>query len=446
MDLGRVQEARRRLESADGTTRTSDASIRIVELHSPRVCDEPLPLDRGFCVIADMVGPARQALAATIDAVRTNNEHIGLAGVVESYGRRSRMHQQRVEPKSAPGTSLVPTLSIFGRSAHTEEIEQLLQVIETIDRAVLLSSAELRGADAAAASIEDALVAAGRAHDVDTGETSTDIELYSPSNPLTDDEQVLAALESVALPPDQVDQVRSAVAALRADTQRTRLQATCSQAAAARSQVLPTDGREVNMMTELAAAEAEGSLAEYDMLPGSSAQTLTARLAEVGIETTAFAAPEIADRIVRESEELDAIRVRLTTSIERLASSPEIERLTNERRSVERQRLRIQRRLRSQQQLLAVARDESTRLGLDQHALDLRDAADRPTPILIEDPLDDLPARLSGAILSTLLRHSAQTQVICVSDQLDLRQWCDSVGDRAGWVQASGWFAGRNEC
>ena len=393
-----------------------------------------------------MVGSARQALAATIDAVRTNNEHIGLAGVVESYGRRSRMHQQRVEPKSAPGTSLVPTLSIFGRSVHTEEIEQLLQVIETIDRAVLLSSAELRGADAAAASIEDALVAAGRAHDVDTGETSTDIELYSPSNPLTDDEQVLAALESVALPSDQVDQIRSAVAALRADTQRTRLQATCSQAAAARSQVLPTDGREVNMMTELAVAEAEGSLAEYDMLPGSSAQTLTACLAEVGIETTAFAAPEIADRIVRESEELDAIRVRLTTSIERLASSPEIERLTNERRSVERQRLHIQRRLRSQQQLLAVARDESTRLGLDQPALDLRDAADRPTPILIEDPLDDLPARLSGAILSTLLRHSAQTQVICVSDQLDLRHWCESVGDRAGWVQASGWFAGRNEC
>jgi len=396
VDLGRVQEARRRLESADATARTSDASIRIVELHSPRVGDQPLPLDRGFCVVADMAGPARQALAATIDAVRTNNEHIGLAGVVESYGHRSRMHHDRAEPKSAPGTALVPTLSIFGRSAHTEEIEQLLQVIETIDRAVLLSSAELRGADAAAARIEGALAAAGRA---DGGDTSTDIELYAPSNPLTDDEQVLAALESVALPTKQVDHIRIAVAALRSDSQRTRLQAACSQAVAARSQVLPTDGREVNMMTELAVAEADGSLAEYDMLPGSSAQTLTECLAEVGIETTAFAAPEIADRIVRESEELDAIRLRLTTSIERHARSPEVEQLTNERRSVERQRLRIQRRLRSQQQLLAVARDESTRLGLDQHALDLRDAADRPTPILIEDPLDDLPARLSGAIL-----------------------------------------------
>ena len=442
VDLGRVQEARRRLESADATTRNSDASIRIVELHSPRVGEPPLELDRGFCVLADMAGPARQALAATIDALRTNNEHIGLAGVVESYGRRSRMHQQRVEPKSAPGTSLVPTLSIFGRSAHTEEIEQLHQVIETIDRAVLLSSAELRGADAAAAAL-DAELAIGVAV---TEAVGTEVELYSPTNPLTDDQQVLAALDSVALPIEQVDQIRDAVAALRGDAQRTRLQAACSQAAAARAQVQPTDGREVNMMAELAVAEADGTLAEYDMEPGSSAETLTRQLSAIGIDATAFAAPEIADRIIRESEELEAIRARLMLSIDSVANSPEVERLTAERRDVERQRLRITRRLRSQQQLLAVARDESTRLGVDQHTLDLRDAAERPTPILIEDPLDDLPARLSGAILSTLLRHSAQTQVICVSDQLDLRQWCNSVGDRAGWVQASGWFAGRNEC
>ncbi len=443
MDLDRVQEARRRLETADATTRNSDASIRIVELHSPRVGEAPLELDRGFCVLASMSGPARQALAATIDAVRTNNEHIGLAGVVESYGRRSRMHQQRVEPKTAPGTSLVPTLSIFGRSAHTEEIEQLHEVIETIDRAVLLSSAELRGADAAAAALDAELAIGGSTAGV---RASTDIELYSPTNPLTDDQQVLAALDSVALPVEQVDLIRKAVAALRADTQRTRLQAACSQAAAARSQVQPTDGQQVNMMAELAVAEADGTLAEYDMEPGSSAETLTRQLAEIGIDATAFTAPEIADRIIGESEELESIRARLITSIESVANSPEVERLTTERRDVERQRLRITRRLRSQQQLLAVARDESTRLGFDQHTLDLRDAAERPTPILIEDPLDDLPARLSGAILSTLLRHSAQTQVICVSDQLDLRQWCNSVGDRAGWVQASGWFAGRNEC
>ena len=446
MDLGRVNEARRRLESAEMKTPHSDASIRIVELHSPRVGDHPLCLNDQFCIIAKMSEPARQALAATIDGVRTNNENMGLGGVVESLGRRSRMHQHPIKQKAEPGTALVPTLSIFGRSAHMEEVEQLIEVIETIDRAVLLSGAELRGADAAADSLDAEIsqvtdLGAGR-----TEEPGAALELYTSVNPRADEKQILAALDSVAIPENRVEQIQQAVQGLRGDAQRTRLQATCSQAVAARSQVQPSDGREVAMLAELAVAEAEGSLAEYDMQPGSTAETLTSHLADIGIEASAYTAAEIADRIVKENTELNMIRSRVASSIDRIALSPELERLTAERKRVEAHRLSIQRRLRSQQQLLAVARDESTRLGLDQYALDLRDAAERPTPILIEDPLEDLPARLSGAILSTLLRHSAQTQVICVSNQLDLREWSTSVGDRAGWVQATGWFAGKSTC
>lgn len=444
MDLDRVQEARRRLQSAEATFGNDDASIRIIELLSPRAGEPSLPLDRSFCVISELSDAARQALAATIDAVRTNNPSMGLAGVVESYGRRGPMHQQHTVPPSAPGTSLVPTLSIFGRSAHGEEISQLLQVIDTIDRAVLLSGAELRGADAAADALDDLLDASA---DVVSSSTAPGaaIELYS-DGPVGEDLQMLAALDSVAPPVEAVALINQAAEVLRNDTQRTRLEAACSQAAAARSQVLPSDGRQVAVMAELAVAEADGSLAEYDMEPGSSAETLTELLASIGIETTAFTALEVADQVQRESTELEAIRARIEASIEQITPSPETLQITVERRRVEGQRLRIQRRLRSQQQLLAVAREESTRLGYEQSVLDLRDAAERPTPILIEDPLDDLPARLSGAILSTLLRHSSQTQVICVSNQQDLRQWCNSVGDRAGWVEANGWFAGRNTC
>ena len=73
--------------------------------------------------------------------------------------------------------------------------------------------------------------------------------------------------------------------------------------------------------------------------------------------------------------------------------------------------------------------------------IDLTSDSNRPMPILVEEPLDDLPARLGGAILSTLLRHSIDAQVICLSDQRDLESWCRSVGDRVGWAGGTGSYA-----
>ena len=67
------------------------------------------------------------------------------------------------------------------------------------------------------------------------------------------------------------------------------------------------------------------------------------------------------------------------------------------------------------------------------------------SPLLIEDPLLDLPERLNGAVLSMLLRHSVHRQVICVSNQRVLEAWSRSVAGRAGWTHAHGWFSGRSE-
>ncbi|MFT7476224.1 MAG: hypothetical protein ACI81L_003173 [Verrucomicrobiales bacterium] len=438
-----VQEARPRLDAV-GSSATGDPALRVLELDSPRPDEAPLRLHKAFCVIGGLSESARHALAATVDGIRTSNANIGLAGTVESFGRRVPIHTLRVSDRT-PGTALVPAAAIFGRtSARTAEAALLAEVIETIGQAVLLSGAELRGADAAATAVTNRLRGLSPEH---ADKLGTSIEIHDGDK--AEDRAALAALGEIAPDPMAVRRIEEALDLLRSDNVRTRLQAACSQAAASKAQLLPSDARDVAMLADLAVAEAQGCLAEYDMTPGSPAESLTAQLAQISVDAAAFNAPSIAERIISESAELESIRARLVRSIAAANPFPEVAFLSDERRRIDEQRLHIQRRLRSQQQLLAIAREQWGRIGLGEvdlrSTIDLSDDADRPPPILVEDPLNGLPARLSGAILSTLLRHSSQTQVLCVSDQIDLKQWCASVGDRADWVPATGWFAGRHE-
>lgn len=440
-DQGRIQQARERLAAADSPLGLHDPAVRLVELTSPRSAERGLTLHRAFSVIFELTDPARQSLAATIDGLRSNNENIGLTGVVETYGQRYPMHQATSLAPKVPGSALVPTSLTPTRSeAHTAEQAALLEVIDTVDRAILLSGAELRGAEAVAADIatERAIVT-----NSDSG-SAIGAALVIRS----EDEEMLEALDMVAPPVTAINELRTVVDRLADDPDRTRLEAGLSQAKAARDCVQPGDANEVLVLADLAIAEADGALAEYDMTPGSPTEMLTAHLAALGFQAAPFEAATVANRLINESDELEGIRARLVRSIELAAVPPEIVELDEARSIVDERILRIGRRLRSQQQLLAVARAEARRLGIDANrsgaVLDLRDETERPFPVLIEEPLADLPARLSGAILSILLRYSHQTQVICVSDQVDLRSWCDSVGERAGWVEAQGWFAGRS--
>lgn len=439
-DPRRIREARERLDAAERHSGHTDPAIRIVELQSPRPAERSLTLHRAFCVISSLAESPRQALAATVDGLRSENDNIGLASIVETYGRRFPREQVRSLAPTVPGSSLVPVRELAGaNSARTAEARMLVEVVQAIDRVVLLSSAELRGAEAAAADIEQAR-AAFTGGDVGSAVGST-LAIR------TEDEEMLEALDMVAPPVAAIEELSALLAQLRDDPRRLRLEATLSQTRAARDQLLPGDGNSAVVLADLAIAEADGALAEYDMTPGSSTELLTAKLDDMGFVTAPFEAPRIADRLIDESSELEAIRARLSRSIENATIPPDLLELEAKRQLVSERRLRIQRRLRSQQQLLAVAKAEARRLGLDLDGtgsvLDLRDGEARPTPILIEEPMVDVPARLTGSVLSVLLRYSRHTQVICVSDQLDLRQWCDSVGERAEWLTATGWFAGR---
>ena len=119
--------------------------------------------------------------------------------------------------------------------------------------------------------------------------------------------------------------------------------------------------------------------------------------------------------------------------------------------SVEAERKRLQRRLRSEQLLLAATRDQIA-AATSSNGSRSRAAAPtvvplgssgRPHPVFVENPLAGVPIRLGAAALSVMLRLSATTQVLCAADEDDLTAWCASVGDRAGRVVATGWFAGK---
>ncbi len=431
LDVDRVEQARQRLQSAARSPHHDDPAIRLVELTSPRVEDAALELHRSFCVVSGLAEPARRALADTIDALRLGDPQTGLSGIVEARGRRTPLHAARREPR-APGTSLVATRPFAtGASHRTAEATQLAEVINTIDRAVLLSGAELRGADAAAQEIRDRLP-----------ESPTSTELAIPE--LEDARRTLAALDEVSPPVEIVEHIARVLRVVEANPERISLTARRSQAEGARGQVLPGDSRNVAMLADLAIAEADGAIAEFDMRPQSDASLLASSLDLLSIETTPASAPLMAKKVLDECEELDQIRRKAQEVIDSarapIAADDQLRLDT-----IDQHRSHIQRRLRSQQQLLAAAREQWAIIGVGE--LDLRTHIDlvtdttRPLPILVEEPLADLPMRLSGAIMSTLLRHSNATQVICVSDQSDLHTWCDSVGDRAGWVAATGWFA-----
>lgn len=435
VDLDRVGQARRRLRSASSSPHHDDLAIRVVELTSPNPAGEDLELNRNFTVISGLSEPARRALADTIDGLRLDDPGRGLVGIIEDHGARFPLHAVGRGPE-VPGTSLIPARPFsFTSAPRTAEAAQLAEIIETIDRAVLLSGAELRGADAAAEAIRQEIIES----------RGSSIELVGPE--VDEARRTLAALDEVAPPAEVIEHIEKVLRAVEANPERVALRARRSQAEGARGQVLPGDSRNFAMLADLAIAEADGELAEFDMRSQSEASLLAASLALLNIEVSPAAAPETAAKVLEECAELDSIRQRALQTIADEASAPaaQPQALTEQLQRIADQQAHIQRRLRSQQQMLAIAREQWSIYGIGE--IDLRTHLDfsagssRPLPILVEEPLADLPMRLSGAILSMLLRHSATTQVICISDLPDLRNWCQAVGVRAGWVAATGWFA-----
>ena len=255
-DQGRVQEARERLEAADHASGNADPAIRLVEVQAPKPSEPPLRLHRGFSVISGLGQGPRQAVAATVDGIRVHNDNIGLTAIVESYGRRVPRARALDGAPAAPGRALVPLPGLAGASsARTAEGNILVEVIDTIQRAIALTGAEYRGAEAAASEVAASYSErVGASSIVPSGETVA---------VRTEDEEMLDALDLIAPAPEAVAELEDILASLNDDEQRTRLEAAVSQARAARERLLPGDGRDAAVLAELSIAEADGALAEY---------------------------------------------------------------------------------------------------------------------------------------------------------------------------------------
>jgi len=376
-------------------------------------------------ILSGLAESAQQAIAATIDAIRLRNPSVGLTGRVERNGRRRPLSSLgRVEQQAGAG---LEAQSLF---VSSPEVDSYLEVAKSAERAIGLSAAELRGADQ-------------RGEEIDRQQEELTQSLAETSTAVVDSDErsvLLAAIDEVVLPVEVVQDLQDAVDKLYADPQRTTLLGALEQAEAAKSRLLPGDGNQAALLADLAIAEADGSIAAYDVIPGGAASALHDQLAKHGMADTPDQAPAIAERVIAESIELRQMRHTLSRELGEGTDHAPIDHadsLVDMRRNLERSRLGIQRRLRAQQRLLAIAQQTIAEL---QGFGDSARAEGDLSPLLIEEPLHDLPGSLNGAVLSMLLRHSAHRQIICISNQQLLEKWVQSVPGRAGWSQSSGWF------
>ncbi len=432
VDQTRVVEARERLRAADQNPFRDDPAIRVVELDSPRDGEAPLIVHPRVAILDGLGESARQSIAATVDGIRLRNPNVGLTGRVEINGRRLPLASlSRSERKVGAG---LEAADLF---ISAPEADLYIKVAKSAERAIQLSAAELRGADERAEVI-----------DAQRAELAESLATASAFEPSADERAaMLATIDEVVLPVEVVQQLQRGVSALDADPQRVSLCAAIEQTEAARARILPSDGHQAALLADLARAEADGSLAAYDVIPGGPASELHGQLTQLGLASSPDQAPMVAERVIAESIELHEMRHALSrelgqgTDVEPDDTWRDDESLLDQRRVLDEQRMHVQRRLRAQQQLLAIAQETIAEL---QGFGDSARAAGDLSPLLIEEPLVDLPAALNGAVLSMLLRHSAHRQIICISDQRLLQQWSHSVAGRAGWTPSQGWFLTRD--
>ncbi len=389
----RVREARQRLRQASDERTRTDPALRILTLGSPRPADAPLRLHAGLTVVHGLAEDARAALSVTVAGLYENAPHLGLEGTVLVDGRNQSIRAPRppaasqlagAEAMFAPLDDIPFSLPTIGWA----EVSDLTDLVGSIETAVRLTEAELRGADDAARQLR-----------IEQTDVPDVIDLRVHENDDAETRETLTAVEAVTPDPEVIGRLKQALAS------------------------------------------------DLDVRP---------ILAELGLDGGAEPTV-IATQALQESEELASIRrrleARLAGVIEPVRTAPGT---STELQQLERRRTRLRRRLRSQRAFLAAAQDHLS-FAVDGGASPgmptrLESAAipansdGRPLPLLVEDPLHDIPGRQGVSALAVLLRVSEMCQVICVSDEPELQDWTVAVGDRAQWVRAAGWFAGEQTC
>ena len=393
LDQGRIDRARERLESAAGRDSASDPAIRIVKLNPPEAGAESLQLNRKLTMLSGLSGSGRRTLFGTIDGMQRD---AGLSAEAHS----AETFEIEVDPNNA--TAAV-----------------LLRIIDSCEQAMLLSGAEMRGADMVLADLDEKIRSL---------QNSPDSEVDTPEAPVRRPEFDAFITQVLDLPAD-ADSIVGGLAALSRDPRRVALKAACSLELDEAAGGPKLFGSSVRGQSNLVRAEAEGELSEYDMTPGSPAYVLASRLEVIGIPTSPLDAAEVATALLTQIEEAQQHQAAYAESVGALTCSAA--ELASERELIVTRRGTALRRQSTQQHLRRIARSQ---LDADSRARGLM-------PVLIEEPFADLPDELTQPTLSMLLKHTELAQVILVASDVDVRAWCDAIDDRAQVVDATGWFA-----
>ena len=279
-DVLRVREARRRLREVIRDIPRADPAIRIVELESPRSGGVPLSLHPDFSVIAGLSVRGHDEVVATIDALHRGSPNAGLSGTIIVEGAGVPLHDPNITAVVEPEPPFFNDLEFDVTWTDNSELNEL---VEAIEAAVLVTSAELRGADATMNKL--------RAVDIDQPEV---IDLRTTD---ADREEIRRTLEALnAIEPDE-----SAIAVLAERLERlssapssVSLQATVEQYSAALERLQPTDPEHVRVNLEKALDDAVEAQNAAERMRRTEAYGVVDLLATLGVDSSPETAPDIA--------------------------------------------------------------------------------------------------------------------------------------------------------
>jgi hypothetical protein len=442
--IERVDEVRRRLREMLGPR--TDPAVRIVQLDAPSAQPESLVLNRRFTVVAELSEDAKHALGAT---VRSLYEGAlldgGLSGTVIIDGEIRALDTPMPEADSQRAGAAAIFRDHFdavgANSIAWADPVDLRAVVDALETAIALTSAELRGADLVARE--------GRLRDVEPAEV-VDLRASSERSEIDD---TISALDQAASRPELFDSLEGLLHEIQMTAPIVTDDSAVEQYSAAIGRLLPTDSSATRAELHDKLDAATRLRDHHRQQREELVDKVVVALDDIGVDADRGNAIERAERVLVEREELGRLRDRLVLRLDATdpaAPEPEPELPPGVDAALERRRDQLRRRLQSQQRLLAATQEQlafASRQGAEWSELPGRTVTPtngdgRPLPILVEDPTVDLPSRHGASALSVLLRLSQLTQVICISDDPDLARWTREIGDRVDFVEAEGWFAG----
>ncbi len=402
LDQERIERARERLESATRDGAVSDPAIRIVKLNPPVTGAEPVHLNRKLTMLSGLSNSGKRTLFATIEGMQRD---------AAPFTNESTTHE------TSPET-------------NDPHVAQLRSIISSCEQALMLTGAEMRGADLVLSDLDEKLALAAE-HDASNHDQAASAHTPHPIDPRFE-----TFIASVLAMPSELDSIEKGLAGLSTDPRRVALQAACTidvpdldnpQNSSTGPRLFGSTNR---TQLQLVRAEAEGELSEYDMTPGSPAYVLASRLDFVGIPTSPLDAVAVATDLISQVEHARANAAAYEGTVQLLTGSAAA--LATERAATQDRRAHAARRWSTMQHVSRIAQSQLTRDGGRPRGL---------MPVLVEEPFADLPTELTHATLTMLLQHAEIAQVILLTNRTDVRRWCGAVDGRAECVDATGWFA-----